>query len=164
MMGPTEFAQLVDAHGPALQLYARQWCDVPEDIVQDAFVKLFTARPGPTDVAAWLYRVVRNAAMDAAKTSRRRKKREAAAARPEPWFAQDQAGGLDAKQAIVALQALPIDEREAIVAHLWGGLSFEQIGAVADCSASTAFRRFSKGIEQLRKTLEAPCPTQPSNS
>jgi DNA-directed RNA polymerase specialized sigma24 family protein len=92
MMGPTEFAQLVDAHGPALQLYARQWCDVPEDVVQDAFVKLFTARERPTDVAAWLYRVVRNAAMDAAKTSRRRKKREAAAARPERWFAQEQAG------------------------------------------------------------------------
>ena len=37
MMLPHDFARLVDARGPALILYARQWCHAPEDVVQDAF-------------------------------------------------------------------------------------------------------------------------------
>jgi len=36
-MSPTEFARLIDAHAAPLVLYARQWCDAPEDVVQEAF-------------------------------------------------------------------------------------------------------------------------------
>ena len=39
---------------------------------------------------------------------------------------------------VAALQQLPEDQREVIVARLWGGLSFEQIAEVAGCSASTS--------------------------
>jgi RNA polymerase sigma-70 factor (ECF subfamily) len=45
-----------------------------------------------------------------------------------------------------------------IVARLWGGLTFEQFGQVAGCSASSAHRRFEAGIEALRKKLGEPCP------
>ena len=160
MMSPSEFAQLIDAYGPALHLYACQWCSIPEDIVQEAFVKLFTTRQTPTDVAAWLYRVVRNGAIDAAKMSRRRVRREAAVARPEHWFVEPEVDGMPAAQAVAALQRLPLEQREAIVAHLWGQLSFEQIAALAGCSASTAFRRYSAGIDSLRKELARTCPIQ----
>jgi DNA-directed RNA polymerase specialized sigma24 family protein len=121
-------------------------------------VKLYTARQPPADVPAWLYRVVRNGAIDAAKVSRRRLQRETAAARPEHWFIEPEADGLPAAQAVAALQQLPIEMREAIVAHLWGNLSFEQIAALAGCSASTAFRRFSAGIDSLRQELGNACP------
>jgi RNA polymerase sigma-70 factor (ECF subfamily) len=58
---------------------------------------------------------------------------------------------------VAALQGLPLDQREVIVARLWGGLSFEEIAVVADCSTSTAFRRFNAGIDALRETLGAVC-------
>ena len=29
--------RLVDRHASALELYARQWCEAPEDVVQEAF-------------------------------------------------------------------------------------------------------------------------------
>ncbi len=66
--------------------------------------------------------------------------------------------GLSAAAAVAAslLERLPADEREAIVARLWGGLSFEQIADLAGCSPSTAFRRYSAGIEALRKELNVP--------
>ena len=32
--------RLLDQHAAALTLYARQWCDTPEDVVQEAFLKL----------------------------------------------------------------------------------------------------------------------------
>lgn len=163
-MDPGEFASLLDTHGPALTLFARGWCAAPEDVVQDAFVKLFALARPPHDPVAWLYRVVRNGAIDAGKTARRRRLREAATARPERWFVEPAVEGLDADAAVAALRELPPEAREAIVARLWGGLSFEQIGAAAGCSASTSFRRFSDGIAALRRLLRVPCPTDSPNA
>src|SRR5262249_23846787 len=162
-MTPHEFARLVDVHGPALIMYARQWSAAPEDVVQDAFLKLVALRQQPEEVVAWLYRVVRNRAIDASKMARRRQRRESAVARPECWFIEPSVDGLDAAAAIAALERLPIEQREAIVARLWGNLSFEQIADVAGCSTSTAFRRFTEGIESLRNELESPCPHPSSN-
>ena len=107
--------------------------------------------------------MVRNGAIDAGRTAKGRRRRESAVARPEGWFVEPAADGLDADEAVAALQCLSMDEREIIVARLWGGLSFEQIAEVAGCSASTAFRRFSAGIHALRKELGLPCPTTPSS-
>ena len=164
MMLPHDLARLVDARGPALILYARQWCHAPEDVVQDAFLKLVVLHPPPRDAVAWLYRVVRNAAIDAGKADLRRKRRETATARPARWFVEPAVDGLDAEAAVAALQRLPVEERAVIVARLWGGLSFEQIAAAAGCSASTAFRRFSAGIDALRKELGVPCPSPSPNA
>src|SRR5262245_13406283 len=160
MMTPQDFGRLVDRHGPPLVLYARQWCHAPEDVVQDAFLKLFALPRSPREVVPWLYRVVRNAALDAAKLARRRQRRESAAARPARWFVEPEVDGLDADAAVDALQRLPLEQREAIVARLWGGLSFEQIAEVAGCSVSTAFRRFGAGIDALRLELGVPCPNR----
>jgi hypothetical protein len=37
-MDPDLLGNLLDQHAAALELFARQWCDVPEDVVQDAFL------------------------------------------------------------------------------------------------------------------------------
>ncbi|HEY7425108.1 MAG TPA: RNA polymerase sigma factor [Gemmataceae bacterium] len=162
-MRPDDFVRLLDSHGPPLLLYARQWCDTPEDVVQEAFLKLAARRQPLRAVVPWLYRVVRNAALDASKTARRRQRRESAVARPIRWFREPEVDGLDAAAAVAALQHLPVEEREVIVARLWGGLSFEQIAEVAGCSASTAFRRYSAGLDALRKELGVPCPNRSPN-
>ena len=163
-MNPHELASLVDTHGPPLLLYARQWCHAPEDVVQDAFVKLVALREPPRDVVPWLYRVVRNGALDVGKTTRRRSRREQLVSRPERWFHEPAIEGLDAETAIAALQRLSDDQREVIVARIWGGLSFEQIAEVVGCSPSSAFRRFSAGIDFLRTELGEPCPNRSSNA
>jgi RNA polymerase sigma-70 factor (ECF subfamily) len=162
-MSPSDLARLIDAHAAGLGLYARQWCDVPEDVVQEAFVKLIRQRRPAEDVLGWLYRVVRNGALDAAKMARRRQRRESAAARPARWFVEPEVDGLDAETAVAALERLAPERREAIVAHHWGGLSFEQIALVAGCSASTAFRRYTAGVEDLRKHLGVICPNRSSS-
>ena len=162
-MSPSDFAQLMDAHAAPLVLYARQWCDAPEDAVQDAFLTLVRQRTPPEDVVAWLYRVVRNGALDAAKIARRRRGRESAAARPVRWFVEPEVDGLDAETAVAALERLGHEQREVIVAHHWGGLSFEQVAAAVGCSASTAFRRYTAGVEVLRKRLGVTCPNRSSN-
>jgi RNA polymerase sigma-70 factor (ECF subfamily) len=163
-MSPAALARLIDAHAAPLVLYARQWCDAPEDVVQEAFLKLVLQSQPPHDAVAWLYRVVRNGALDAAKRDRRRQRRESAAARPVRWFVEPEVDGLDAETAVAALQRLPPEQREVIVARHWGGLSFEQIAAAAGCSASTAFRRYSAGLDDLRKHLGVSCPNRSWNA
>jgi RNA polymerase sigma factor (sigma-70 family) len=158
-MGPEHLGRLVDEHAAALVLYARQWCATAEDVVQDAFLKLVAQQPAPEHVVPWLYRVVRNAAVSAARAERRRRRHETAAADQAPrWFAAAEATALDIAAATNALQALPIEQREVIVAHLWGGLTFEQIAEVAGCSSSTAHRWYAAGLAALRERLHVPCP------
>jgi RNA polymerase sigma-70 factor (ECF subfamily) len=163
MMGPEQLGRLIDSHAAALTLYARQWCAAPEDVVQEAFVKL-AARPAPPPRAVpWLYAVVRNLALSAARAARRRRYHEAvAAARAPTWFAPPDGNGLDAEAASAALQGLPLEEREVIVAHVWGGLTFEQIGSLIGASAATAYRRYAAGLAALRAKLRVPCPSHPS--
>jgi RNA polymerase sigma factor (sigma-70 family) len=153
--------QLLDCHADALELYARQWCDTPEDIVQEAFVKLAAQRVPPDDPAAWLFRVVRNAGINAATAARRRRRHETAARiTTSAWFQADTSGHTDAvdpETAQTELAALPIEQREVIVARLWGGLTFEQVAVVAGCSTSQAHRLYQAGLNSLRERLGVPC-------
>jgi DNA-directed RNA polymerase specialized sigma24 family protein len=74
---PQWLARLLDEHGAALVLYARQWCATPEDVVQEALLQLVTQRRRPDNVLGWLYRVVRNGAISTARGQSRRAQREA---------------------------------------------------------------------------------------
>jgi RNA polymerase sigma-70 factor (ECF subfamily) len=159
-MDATQLGQLIDRHAAALILYARQWCGTPEDVVQDAFLALMAQPKAPEPVAPWLFRVVRNRALSAARAERRRRRREGdVAARAAPWFHSDPAQELDALELREALSGLPDEQREIIIAHVWGGLTFEQAAALAGCSTSMAYRRYTAGVETLRARLGGvPCP------
>jgi RNA polymerase sigma factor (sigma-70 family) len=159
--GPEELSRLLGEHGRGLVLYARQWCDTPEDVVQDALVLLVRQAAPPDNVVGWLYQVVRNGAISALRSAGRRSRREAAVAhRAEPWFQPSESDRLDAEEASRALAALPAEQREAIVSRLWGGLSFEQIAALTGCSTSSAQRYYQKGLAALREKLGEKCPAK----
>src|SRR5438874_2512173 len=164
-MGPEQLGRLIDTHAAALTLYARQWCAAPEDVVQETFLKLSALPAAPPHVVPWLYAVARNGAISAARSERRRRQHEArAAARAPAWFAPPDGAGLDADAATAALNALPLEEREVVVAHVWGGLTFEQIGSLIGASAATAHRRYAAGLAGLRAKLGVPCPNSTRNS
>jgi RNA polymerase sigma-70 factor (ECF subfamily) len=148
--------QLYRRHAPALRLFARQWGDHAEDLVQDAFVQLARQSPAPEQVLPWLYRVVRNKALAAQRGAGRRRRREQRASLPEAWFraADDR---LEAQEAARLLAELALEHREVIVARLWGGLTFEGIAELVGCSLATAHRRYQAGLAQLRERLEGQC-------
>jgi RNA polymerase sigma-70 factor (ECF subfamily) len=163
-MDATTLARLLDRYAAALVLYARQWCAAPEDVVQDAFLALTTRSAVPEPVAPWLFRVVRNRAISTARAERRRRRREQdAGGRRCPWFRDDPGGELDAAALRDSLAELPAEQCEIIVAHLWGGLTFEEAGALAGCSTSMAYRRYIAGVEALRARLGGRvCPHRPT--
>jgi RNA polymerase sigma-70 factor (ECF subfamily) len=153
-VSPALLGDLLDRHAAALVLYARQFCSSPEDVVQEAFIALARQNVAPDQPGAWLYRVVRNGALSAARAEQRRKKHEAhAAERARAWFLSAEAARLDADTAADALAELPLEEREVIVAHLWGGLTFQQIAEITAQSASTAHRHYEAGLRALRTKL-----------
>ena len=153
-VGPDLLGRLLDRHAAALALYARQWCRTPDDVVQRAFVQLARQSAVPEQIETWLYRVVRNGAISAGRAEQRRRQHETAAAEMAcMWFVPSEPPGLDSAAAAKALENLAADEREVIVAHLWGGLTFQDIAAVTGFSSSTAHRRYESGLRQLREIL-----------
>lgn len=152
-MDAKTLGELFDRHAAALTLYARQWCGSAEDVVQEAYVRL--ARQGAVAGPAgpWLFRTVRNAAIDAGRAEARRRRHEAEAAR-RPRFEPTHAG-LDGDDVADALARLPAEEREAITLHLWGGLSFADAAPVMGASASSVHRWYQQGLARLRERMSA---------
>src|SRR6266852_3759286 len=136
-----ELSRLYREHAPALRLYARQWQADGEDLVQDAFVKLAQQSPVPEKILPWLYRVVRNGVLAAGRGAARRRQRQDRVRAPEAWFATDD-DQLDGKEATRLLIELPLEQREVLVARVWGGLTFDEVARLAGCSLPTAHRRY----------------------
>ena len=165
IIGPQLLGRLLDEHGPALELFARQWCQNPADVVQEAFLQLIRQRTLPENVVGWLYRVVRNGAITAARSTERRRRHETAAAQlHENWFDPSQPAMLNGEDVTEALARVPLEERETIVARLWGRMSFEQIAILTQSSPSTAHRRYQAGLARLRTNLGVPCQKSRPNS
>jgi RNA polymerase sigma-70 factor (ECF subfamily) len=158
-------AELLDRHGAALKLYARQWSGAPDDVVQQAFIELAECTELPASPVAWLFAVVRRRAISQARTDRRRQVHERAAA--EQWFQRSRQQRAAAEIATEALAELPLADREIVIAHWWGHLTFEEIARLMGISSSTAQRRFEAAITRLQEKLnperiDTPCPNQKS--
>ena len=72
-------------HGPKLLAFACQWVDCraeAEDVFQEAFVRFWQTRDSVREPLLYLYRCVRNAALDRARSAARRQRHERAAAPP----------------------------------------------------------------------------------
>jgi RNA polymerase sigma-70 factor (ECF subfamily) len=152
-IAPEELGRLYREYAPALRLYARQWPGGTEDLVQDAFAKLAQQSPAPDQVLPWLYRVVRNAALSASRGEARRRRREDRASAAEAWFAAAD-DRIDGREATRLLAELPLEQREVVVARIWGGLTFDEVARLAGCSLPTAHRRYQAGLAALRERLK----------
>src|SRR5437660_5025979 len=98
---------LFKAHADALLLYARQWVDAAqaEDVVQQVFVRLLSATRQPAEPRTWLFRCVRNAAISAWRSNRRRDRRESeVASESAAWFIPRPEDQIDAEAAQAALR------------------------------------------------------------
>lgn len=162
LVSSEEFSRLIEQVLPGLELYARQWSREPADIVQEAFLRLWKERIPPQDSRAWLFRVVRNLSISHLRKQSRRRIEGAVAVERECWFELDHDQRLDAADVSQRLQELPEDLREPVIAHVWGELTFHEIGELVGASASTVHRRYQQAMEQLRNELRPSCPIPPT--
>jgi RNA polymerase sigma-70 factor (ECF subfamily) len=115
----------------------------------------------PENPAAWLFRAVRYRAINAGRSRRRRQHHEAAAARNRSLvLVAPPDEPLPAEEVAAAIAGLPEDEREVVVARLWGELTFREIGQVTGTSESTAHRRYQEALARLRERIGHPSCVQ----
>lgn len=150
------------AHADRLLLIARSFGDPAEDAVQEAFVALATEEVLPDDPLAWLVRVTRNRLLAWQRSGRRRSHREQVVG--ETLWLQP-AGPriettIDAQLVTAALQQLASPEREVIVMHLWGELTFAAIAELIGCSRATAHRHYQRGLATLQQRCDPPRETK----
>jgi RNA polymerase sigma-70 factor (ECF subfamily) len=164
MTDPAKLARWFEAHAAPLVLYARQWVGDrarAEDVVQEVFVRLMAQPAEPPNVKAWLHASVRHAAIDAARSSARRKRREetAAQARAARWFDPQPDDLLDAEAAQRALERLPERQREVVLLRVWSGMTLAEVSQVTGLPVSTAHDEYRRGLDALRRMMETPCST-----
>jgi len=145
--------RLIASHSAALLLYARQWGDArAEDVLQKAFVRFVRKMDEIDRPIAWLYKVVRNEAITAARSESRRKRREASTAELRAdWFIRRDDDQIDGRMAAEQLKTLPLDQREIVAARIWGGLPFAEIAKLTGRSKSAVHRDYQTALSALKK-------------
>jgi RNA polymerase sigma-70 factor (ECF subfamily) len=149
--------RLWEENGRGLILYARQWAGAAaEDVVQEAFLKLFVESPPPESPKAWLFRVVRNAAID-----QQRRRRWFCTLAMDNWFESlpektPEPLPFDGEELTKSLELLTPEIRELIVTKIWGGLNFREIAELTNRPISSVHLDYQRGIEQLRILLKEP--------
>ncbi len=122
-----------------------------DDVVGEVMVAL--ARQGRRlarvrEPVAYLFAAVRNRV----RTRWRRGWRRAGAP-PADGGATDSQQLQDGVAVREAVLALPLEQREVVVLHVWGGLTFDEAGRVVGVSANTAASRYRYALEKLRKVM-----------
>jgi len=145
--------KLYEQHGRGLLAYA---CSVAtsfasaEDAVHQVFERLLR---GDIEIqgapASYLYRAVRNAALNQI----RNRTREVDLF--DGWFDAPAGVELMAIELQSALSELPDEQREVILLHIWAQMSFEEVGAALDISPNTAASRYRYGLSKLREQFQA---------
>jgi RNA polymerase sigma-70 factor (ECF subfamily) len=162
-MTSPEFEQLILPNHRVLELFASQWTLTPQDCVQEAFLKLFASAPTIQQPRPWLFRVVRNLAIDAGRSEKSRKQREATYDTIRPHFESKSELPISTTELQAALAELPDEQREVIIARIWGELNLNEIATAFGIAISTAHRRYQLGIQKLQTHFELPCPTKKIN-
>lgn len=126
-----------------------------EDAVQEAFCRLYRLAPAPDELKAYAFRTVRNAALDIARRPWPAAAIDESIFDPAPGPPHDAAGRELAQRAAAALKSLGDEEREAIVLHLYGDMTFREIAELCATPLGTVTARYQRGLEKLRTLMEA---------
>ncbi|HEV8542477.1 MAG TPA: RNA polymerase sigma factor [Verrucomicrobiae bacterium] len=122
-----------------------------EDVVQETFVALLKLESRPEKPESYLYRAMRNRAINFKRSLWRRICREPESVR---WFEKDEDETVVEKEAMRCLSKLPPEQREVIVLKIWSEHTFEQIAELMDLSPNTVAGRYRYGMEKLRACLK----------
>ena len=130
-----------------------------EDVVQEAYVKAYRAlSAGDFDrrssTSTWLYRIVVNGAIDA----KRSRKRRGEASDEQVETGWDGAAYAEARMALSELdqwlEALPTDQRAALVLQTMEGLNNTEIAQVLGVSEGAVEQRLVRARATLRQKRE----------
>ncbi|HOW77082.1 MAG TPA: RNA polymerase sigma factor [Candidatus Competibacteraceae bacterium] len=162
------FARLYARHkGPLYRYFLRQ-CGQPavaEELFQDVWLKLITARAGyvpQARFATWLYRIAHNRLVDYYRASQRNLPVSYASDCPEwaevPAPVEEQPENREdrrrqAERLLELLAELPEAQREAVLLKEEAGLSLEEIAQTTGTGRETVKSRLRYALARLRRSL-----------
>jgi RNA polymerase sigma-70 factor (ECF subfamily) len=132
------------------------------DATQQVFLKLMTGITqfrGDSEFSTWLYRLVVNVCMDAAR-QRKSQPMSTDASRLEEFASagsqeEDYARSQRAQSVRAAVSALPPKFRMAVLLRYFEDLSYEQMAQALRCSMGTVASRLSRGHRMLAERLQS---------
>jgi len=154
-----EWRAWLPGHARQFLFFARQQtrCEADaEDVLQEALVETWNRTPDHAPPPLPLvYATIRRRAIDLARSNERRTRRELHDDPARPALFEDETEMTGMRDLLESgLKGLGDDQREVVILKVWGGLSFDEVGAALDISPNTAASRYRYGIEALRKTLK----------
>jgi RNA polymerase sigma-70 factor, ECF subfamily len=156
---PAALSELIARYTPRLRFYLRKLAgdasadDLLQDVWMDVFARISRLKE-PAAFGGWVYRIAR----DKAYRQLRKRRLPIVAADDEafgcaveddaPWTPEDAAA------VRVALDALPLAQREAIVLQFIEGMTYEQIATLVECPVGTVRSRIHHAKRALRAAME----------
>ena len=129
--------------------------ELAEDAMHDAFCRGFRLEAIPRNLKAYMFRSVRNAAID------QLRKRARISSLTEDYVFDTSADPVELAEQrqfrrIVAgaLLKLSDDERETIVQHLYADLTFQEIADMRERSIGTVASWYRRGLAKMKDYLE----------
>lgn len=149
-----QIEQLYREYSGPLLLFAIAICNESSrahDAIHQVFLKLMETGNliKAVDIRAYLFASVRNELFNHQKHQRKTAPMETEAM----WFEppdRDYAAEVNLRR---ALQALPDDQRQVVLLHVWGELTFLQVAEVIGISANTVASRYRYALAKLRDAM-----------
>jgi RNA polymerase sigma-70 factor (ECF subfamily) len=149
-------AALIEPLIPGLRRYARAWlrdASLADDLVQDCLERAVASWHGRRGdaVRPWLYAILHNLLVDHGRRVARRGTLVPidAADVPALLVAPEQAAGIEHGDLMRSLDALPPDQRAAILLVSVEDLSYSEAAAVLNVPIGTLMSRLSRGRDRL---------------
>ncbi|HZI56741.1 MAG TPA: sigma-70 family RNA polymerase sigma factor [Verrucomicrobiae bacterium] len=147
-----EVQNLYQRHGPALLAYATSLLTdrgMAEDVLHQVFLGLLGKSELPQEATPYLFRAVRNRALNSRRNAVRLTSLD-----DQQWLVKPQGmmeAGLEVER---ALRELPPEQREVVVMRIWGEMTLAEIATVLDVPANTVASRYRYALDKLRATLK----------
>lgn len=153
------FKRAMLAQLPALRAFAISLCgrgDRADDLVQNAILRAWSKQhtfiPG-SNMKAWLFRILRNGFYSDLRKSGREVSDADGILTERMAVGPAQDASLALKDFRHALEALPSDQREAIILVGASGFSYEEAAGICDCAVGTLKSRVNRARTRLRELL-----------
>ena len=139
-------------HGPALLAYSTSLLGdraTAEDVLHQVFLELLKRAELPGDPRPYLFRAVRNRALNAVRGNARLQSLDG-----QEWLLKP-AGQVEAALEVEqAMRELPPEQREVVAMRIWGDMTLAEIALVLEIPENTAASRYRYALNKLRGILK----------